>query len=52
MEKNEHDPVIPPALGKDVRDLTQEEYDATYDTGDGGHELPEHIHKLLKGRMP
>lgn len=33
------DPSIPPALSV-VRDLTDEEYDGTYATGDAGHELP------------
>jgi hypothetical protein len=40
---------IPPAMGDNVRDLTDEEYDATYTDGDGGHKLPEHILEQLNG---
>ena len=46
------DPTIPPAMGDDVHDLTDEEYDATYEDGDGGHKLPPHILELLDGLNP
>jgi hypothetical protein len=50
------DPKIPPAMGDDVRDLSDKEYDETYKDGDGGHPLPDHILGLLddpdKGKEP
>jgi hypothetical protein len=45
------DPSIPPAMGE-VRDLTPEEYDETYDSGDGGHPLPPEVLAQLNGEMP
>jgi predicted esterase len=48
----EHDPDIPPAMGNDVRDLTDEEYDKTYKDGSGGHELPPEVLATLQEEMP
>lgn len=31
----------------EVRDLSNEEYDGTYESGSGGHELPPEILELL-----
>jgi hypothetical protein len=42
------DPSIPPAMDE-VRDLSQEEYDQTYETGDGGHRLPPDVLEQLSG---
>lgn len=42
------EPSIPPAMGE-VRDLTPEEYDATYADGDGGHQLPPDVLAGLSG---
>jgi hypothetical protein len=42
------DPSIPPAMPV-VRDLTDEEYDETYATGDGGHKLPPEVLAELSG---
>lgn len=42
------DPNIPPAM-RVVRDLTDEQYDRTYASGDGGHKLPQHILEQLNG---
>jgi hypothetical protein len=47
----EPDPEIPLAMD-DVRDLSDEEYEATYADGDGGHPLPPEILKELKGELP
>jgi hypothetical protein len=40
---------IPPAMGDNVRDLTDEEYDETYAGGDGGHPLPPEVAATLSG---
>lgn len=45
----EPDPDIPPALGDNIRDLTDTEYDATYATGSGGHQLPTKVLETLTG---
>ena len=47
-DPNEPDPAIPPAM-TEVRDLTAEEYDATYADGTGGHELPAVVLEGLAG---
>lgn len=44
-----HDPTIPPAMGKNVRDLSDKEYDKTYADGSGGHELPPEVLATMKG---
>lgn len=36
------DPASPPAM-PEVRDLTDAEYEQTYATGTGGHELPAEV---------
>ena len=46
------DPEIPPAMGDDIRDLTDEEYRETYASGDGGHPLPPEVLAELDGKMP
>jgi hypothetical protein len=38
---------LPESPLPDVRDLTQEEYDATYASGSGGHKLPDEILAVL-----
>lgn len=38
----------PPAMAE-VRDLTEEEYNLTYNQGTGGHELPPEVLKTLVG---
>jgi len=45
------DPSIPPAMAE-VRDLTDEEYDETYASGDGGHPLPPEVLATLSGDLP
>ena len=42
---------IPPAMDE-VHDLTDEEYDETYASGDGGHPLPPEVLATLDGDMP
>lgn len=49
MTAPDEDPSVPPALGDDVRDLTDEEYDRTYADGDGGHQLPPEVLEQLAG---
>jgi len=43
------DPSIPPLIGDPGRRLTDDEYDATYDSGDGGHPLPPEVLAELNG---
>jgi hypothetical protein len=40
---------IPPAVGDPGRRLTDEEYDAHYASGSGGHELPPEVLETLSG---
>lgn len=44
-----HDPTIPPLIGDPGRRLSDEEYDATYASGSGGHELPPGVLDELNG---
>lgn len=46
---NGDDPTIPPLIGDPGRRLTDEEYDATYASGTGGHELPPEVLATLNG---
>jgi hypothetical protein len=48
MTDHDHDPKHPPPMAN-VRDLTDEEYDRTYATGTGGHELPPDVLAELSG---
>lgn len=41
-----------PAPLPDVRDMTAEEYEATYADGTGGHELPPEVLALLNPEEP
>lgn len=36
----------------EIRDLTDEEYERTYSSGSGGHELPQRILELLSHEEP
>jgi hypothetical protein len=49
MTSPEHDPAIPPLIGDPGRRLTDEEYDATYASGSGGHVLPPEVLETLNG---
>jgi hypothetical protein len=46
---HDHDPNISPLIGDPGRKLTDEEYDATYESGSGGHVLPPEILDELNG---
>lgn len=43
------DPSIPPVIGDPGRRLTDEEYDQTYETGTGGHQIPPEVAATLSG---
>lgn len=48
MDPHAHDPSIPPAMDP-PRNLTEEEYDLTYQDGSGGHQLPPEVLAELTG---
>lgn len=40
---------LPPVIGDPGRRLSDEEYDATYESGDGGHPVPPEVLEQMTG---